>query len=166
VRLLYEPKPMPTTVLYLFCQCAGDPNDPILRFGSTLQAADVVRRTEFGQRPFTDRPLVFANACTTTTIDPYLASELEESFFGRGARAFLGTETKVPIRFASRFALIFFWFFYRKVDPAPMAAGEAVAQSRLFLWTQYRNIGGLFYTYVNEYELFMAGDTEVQALRF
>lgn len=164
LRLLNEPKPAPMTVLYLFCQCAGDPNDPVLRFGSTLQAMDVVRRTEVGQRPLIDRPFVFANACTTTTTDPYMASQLEEGFFGRGARAFLGTETKTPIQFASRFALIFFHFFYRKIDPAPMAAGEAAAQSRLFLWTNYKNIGGLFYTYINQYELFAARDSEVRAL--
>ena len=70
-----------------------------------------------------------------------------------------------PIQFASRFASIFFHFLYRQMDPEPMAAGEAVAQTRLFLWTQYRNIGGIFYTYVNQYELFMASDAEVKALR-
>jgi hypothetical protein len=46
-----------------------------------------------------------------------------------------------------------------------MAAGEAAAQTRLFLWTHYRNIGGLFYTYVNLYDLFLARDDEVRALR-
>jgi hypothetical protein len=45
-----------------------------------------------------------------------------------------------------------------------MAAGEAVVQTRLFLWTHYRNIGGLLYTYVNQYELFMAQNAEVMAL--
>jgi len=66
---------------------------------------------------------------------------------------------------ASRFAEIFFHFFYRKADQAPMAAGEALAQTRLFLLTEYANIGGIFYTYLNQYELYMASDSEVQALR-
>jgi len=112
-----------------------------------------------------DRPLVFANACTTAAADPYIANELEKVFFNRGCRAYLGTESKVPIQLASRFASIFFNFFYREVDSQPMAAGEAMAQTRLFLWTQYKNIGGLFYAYVNQYELFMAQDAEVVALR-
>ena len=166
LRLLNEPTPTPTSVLYLFCQCnVGDGNDPVLRFGGTTQVADVLRRTELGTKLLADRPLVFANACTTVATDPYVANELEEGFFARGCRAYLGTETKVPIQFASRFASIFFHFFYRIVDPAPMAAGEAVAQARLFLWTHYRNIGGLFYTYVNQYELFMARDAEILTLR-
>ena len=44
-------------------------------------------------------------------------------------------------------------------------ASESVAQTRLCLWTCYRNIGGLFYTYVNQYELFMASKAEVEAAR-
>jgi hypothetical protein len=166
LKLLNEPEPPPVSVLYLFCQCnVGDGNDPVLRFGGTSQATDIVRRTEFGTKLLTSRPLVFANACTTAAGDPYFANELEDIFFDRGCRAYLGTEAKVPIRLASRFASIFFHFFYRRADRAPMAAGEAAAQTRLFLWTHYRNVGGLFYTYVNLYELFMAEDAEVVALR-
>jgi hypothetical protein len=110
---------------------------------------------------------VFANACTTSAADPYIANELETVFFDRGCRAYLGTETKVPIQLASRFAWIFFHFFYRRLDPRnrPIAAGEAVVQTRRFLWRYYRNLGGIFYTYVNQYELFMADDAELAALR-
>jgi hypothetical protein len=46
-----------------------------------------------------------------------------------------------------------------------MAAGEAAFQARMFLWRNYRNLGGLFYTYVNQYELYMADDAEVTALQ-
>jgi hypothetical protein len=166
LRLLGDPKPAPTSLLYLFCQCnAGDGNNPTLRFGSTNDPANVVRRADIGTSPLADRPLVFANACTTAAADPYMANELEEAFFERDCRAYLGTETKVPIVFGSRFAAIFFQFFYRQLDSAPMAAGEAAAQTRLFLWTHYRNIGGLFYSYVNQYDLFLARNDEVLALR-
>jgi hypothetical protein len=161
-----EPSPSPVSLLYLFCQYAGgEGNDPVLAFAGTKNANDVVRRTELSTRLLRDRPLVFANACTTAAADPYFSNELERGFFDRGCRGFLGTESKVPIVFASRFASIFFHFFYRKIAPDPIAAGEAVSQSRLFLWTRYRNIGGLFYTYVNQYELFMAQNDEVMALR-
>jgi hypothetical protein len=166
LRLLNNPQPAPTSVLYLFCQCnTGAGNDPVLRFGSTNDVANMVTQTDFGTSALADRPLVFANACTTVAADPYMANELEEAFFDRGCRAYLGTETKVPIVFGSRFAAIFFHFFYRLLDPDPMAAGEAVTQTRLFLWTHYRNIGGLFYSYVNQYDLFLAGNDEVIKLR-
>ncbi len=166
VKMLYHPFPTPMPVIYIFCQSGLDTGgDEVLRFGLTNNSSDVLKRTEIGAKSFADRPLVFANACATLTSDPYFANELERKFFSRGCRAYLGTETKVPIQLASRFAHIFFSFFYRKVDPQPMAAGEALAQTRLFLWTNYKNIGGLLYTYVNQYELFMAKDNEVVALR-
>jgi hypothetical protein len=166
LKLLNDPQPSPTSVLYLFCQCGtGAGNNPTLRFGSTNDPANVIVQTDFGTSPLADRPLVFANACTTVAADPYMANDLEEAFFDRDCRAYIGTETKVPIVFGSRFAEIFFRFFYRLLDPAPMAAGEAVTQARLFLWTHYRNIGGLFYSYVNQYDLFLAREDEVLALR-
>ncbi len=68
----------------------------------------------------------------------------------------------MPIPLASRFALIFCHYLYRKVDPDPISAGEAAFQARLFLWHQYKNIGGIFYTYVNQYELFMATEEELR----
>jgi hypothetical protein len=166
--LLKEPQSRPVPVLYLYCACSLDKgaNQPVLRFAGTNQAADVIVHVDLPRNEMLDRPLVFANACTTSAADPYIANELESLFFRRGCRAYLGTETKVPIQLASRFAAIFFHFFYRKVDPAPMAAGEAMAQTRLFLWTQYKNIGGLLYTYINKYELFMASAAEIDAMRW
>ena len=161
------PKRSPTSVLYFFCQAAvGDGNKPVLRFGATSAPVDVLQTTDLLiGKPLLDQPLVFANACTTSSADPYIANLLQQTLFRRGCRAFLGTETKVPIQLASRFAAIFFNFFYRRIDTAPMAAGEALAQTRLFLLTEYANIGGIFYTYLNQYELYMASDSEVQALR-
>jgi hypothetical protein len=165
--LLSTTKPMP--VLYLFCQCAVDPGtgEPVLRFGSTNQGKDILRIVDIPQSRLTTRPLVFANACTTTANDPYIANALEAFFFNKGCSAFLGTETKVPIQFASRFATVFFHFFYRQADPihAPIAAGEAMAQTRLFLWRHYCNIGGILYSYINKYELFMADEAEIEQWR-
>ena len=105
------------------------------------------------------------SACNTMSSDPQGASELESRFFARDIRAFLGTETKVPVVLASHFAWLFFQFFLRKVDSSPMAVGEAVAQARLFLWTQYRNPGGLFYCLVNHYDLYFASSAEVEKLQ-
>jgi hypothetical protein len=166
LNMLNKPAPSPMAVLYFYCHCSvGKGNTPVLRFGSTNDSTDVVGRIEIGTLAMADKPLIFANACSTATADAYMANELAEIFFRRGCRAFLGTETKVPVLFASRFAFLFFNFFYRKIDAAPMAGGEAVVQARLWCWTHYRNIGGLFYSYINQYELFMAEEAEVKALR-
>jgi hypothetical protein len=94
-----------------------------------------------------------------------MTSELEQSFFERGVRAFIGTETKVPGKLASKFAWLFFQFFHRLVDPDPIAAGEALTQARMFLWTQYKNVGGLFYSMANQYDLYLASDRDVLSLR-
>jgi len=162
LSLLNSLGPQPMPVLYLFCQCdVGDGSKPVLRFGNSKQPPDNVRQTDISLTKLRDQPLVFVNACTSAGSDPYVANQLEQTFFARGCRAYLGTEIKVPIRLASRFASIFYHFFYREIDDDPIAAGEAVYQTRRFLWREYRNIGGLFYTYINQYDLFMAGDTEV-----
>jgi nucleoid DNA-binding protein len=164
---LEAPMPAPVGVLYFFCQSSFGTrrDDPVLRFSDKLLDATAIGRTELGVSALDERPFVFANACTSAADDPYFANELQERFFKRGCRAFLGTETKVPIELAARFARTFFEFFYGRPGGAPIAAGEAVAQARLFLWQHYANIGGLFYTHVNQYELFMADDAEVKAFR-
>lgn len=167
LQALSEPLKSPTSVIYFFCQAAnGAGNKPVLRFGPTSGSTDVLQTTDLlSGKLLHDQPLVFANACSTSAADPYVANLLEKNFFRRGCRGFLGTETKVPIQLASRFATIFFYFFYRRIDPAPMAAGEALAQTRLFLLTEYANIGGIFYTYLNQYELYMASAAEIEVLR-
>jgi hypothetical protein len=167
-RALESPTPSPVALLYFYCHCAvGDGSQPILRFGGSSKVQDVIRHTEISQLALADAPLIFANACSTAQADPHMTSLLEERFFARGARAFIGTETKVPVKLASKFAWLFFQFLYRRADPdrKPMAAGEALTQARLFLWTQYRNIGGLFYSISNQYDLYLASQKEVIALR-
>lgn len=166
VQAIDMPSPVPVAILYFYCHCSvGDGGQPCLRFGSTSKSQDVLTRNDLSQRRIPDGPLVFANACTTSQADPYLTSFLEQTFFDRGVRAFIGTEAKVPIKLASKFAWLFFQFFSRRVDPEPMAAGEALAQSRLFLWTQYQNLGGLFYSMSNQYDLYFASSEEILALR-
>jgi hypothetical protein len=151
-------------VLYLYCQTdSASPPTPQLRFGSTRQSSDLLSLPEIGLTPFDPPPLVFLNACISSGATAYTTNEFESLFFQRGCGAYIGTETKVPVQFASRFATVFFRFLYRDLDPArePIAAGEAFTQTRLFFWTHFRNIGGLLYDYVNEYDLFLANDAEL-----
>ena len=167
IQALDQPAPAPVSVLYFYCHCSvGNGAQPVLRFGNTSKSLDTLSRTDISQRSLPDGPLVFANACTTSQADPHMTSELEQRFFERGVRAFIGTETKVPTRLASKFAWLYFQFLYRMADPdfKPMAAGEALTQARIFLWTQYKNLGGLFYSITNQYDLYLASNEEVLAL--
>ena len=164
VKALDEPLPAPVTLLYLYCHWRPDTDGSgMLRFGDTNGETDVVTRLELGYKQLADHPLVFANACeSSATPDALVGNPLEGAFFRRKCRAYIGTETKVPMVLASRFASIFFHLLNGNDDDAPMAAGEAFSQARRFLWTDYRNLGGLLYTYVNQYELFAADDSEVR----
>jgi hypothetical protein len=153
---LKSPTPNPVNLLYLYCVCdVGQGNTPVLRFGDNNGYSNIVQQTDMSQEEFLERPLVFANACTTLASSPYMANNLEKTFFKRGCAAYLGTESEVPIILASRFAIVFFHFFYHTVNPKKVAAGEAVVQTRLFLWQHYKNIGGLFYSYVGPYGLYI-----------
>jgi hypothetical protein len=163
---LDAPEPSPVCLLYFYCHCSvGNGSQTVLRFGNTSKPEDIVEESDLPQSGIPSGPIIFANACTTAQADANRTSELEQSFFERGARAFIGTETKVPIKLASKFGWLYFQFFYRIVDPDPMAAGEALTQARMFLWTQYKNVGGLFYSMTNQYDLYLASDQEVLALR-
>ena len=166
IVVIDTPAPAPVSVVYLYCHCSVGTGDRVtLRFGDSSKPQDVITQNDLSSRELADGPLIFANACTTAAADPFKTGLLESHFFGRGVRAFVGTETKVPVQLASKFAWLYFQFFYRRFDPAPMAAGEAMVQARMFLWTQYRNVGGLFYSFVNQYDLYLASHEEVVALR-
>jgi TPR repeat protein len=148
-RFLAQPKPTPVTLIYLYCQGGSRGGAaPVLRFGSTNAVENVVELMDIGTLALQDQPLVFVNACESAASDPFIVNELEESFLSRGSRAFIGTETRVPVQFAARFARVFFFFLYRGET-----SGEALALSRRFFWNQYCSIGGLFYSYANDYEL-------------
>ena len=157
LSFLQNPAPSPLRYLYFYCHCRIDEDKTLsLRFGNTNQSADLVDQLGLGLTPIADRPVVFVNACSSAAGDVYDANQVVETFMGlRGCRAFVGTEIDMPVDLASRFALIFSYFFFRRVTTRKITAGEAFYQARLFLWHHYRNIGGIFYTYINEYDLYM-----------
>jgi hypothetical protein len=164
VQFLDNPAPNPVGIVYIYCRSmAGDQDGPGLRFGNGPRDEDTVTLSEIGVATIPDRPLVFANACGTSAGSPYVPNELEERFFLRGCSAFIGTECKVPITFAARFATVFFHFLYVD-DGKPTPAGEALTQARRFFWSEYGIVGGLFYSYVNDYHLYVATDAAVAAL--
>jgi hypothetical protein len=154
---LSSPGSAAPATLYFFCHYGRiPPDDQGFRFGNDNEAPSVVTTLNLGAFEARGAPLVFANACATGAEDAYHVSQIKRHFLTHGGWAYLGTEIKVPTILASRLATAFFALFQPKVGALPLTAGEALAQTRLFLWTQYRNIGGLFYTYVNEPDLVLA----------
>ncbi|MFB6892403.1 hypothetical protein ACFCX4_24175 [Kitasatospora sp. NPDC056327] len=162
---LAAPSPSPVSLLYFYCHCVtGTGGDPRLRFGPTNDAGHVLRRVDMGSDPFADRPVVFVNACGTNESDPLLVNQLMDSFLNREARAYIGTEGRVPPGLAARFATAFFSFLYGTAGTDRAPVGESLAQARRFLWERYRNLGGLFYGYVNDGLLYQADDDHVRRL--
>lgn len=155
------PDPQPMPMLYFYCRTARDGGEPILLFGET--GDDKVRLSDIGWETLPSAPLVFANACSTSATDPDRVNEFEDRFFSRHCRAYLGTECRVGARLASRFAYIFYDLFERRSGGRTMTAGEAVAQGRLFLWSHYRNLGGLFYSLINQSELYFVDEISMNA---
>jgi hypothetical protein len=136
-----------------------------MRFGPTNDPSSVLRRPKMGSDPFVDEPIVFVNACGSSESDPILVNQLMDSFLDRGCRAYIGTEGRVPPGLAARFATTFFSFLYGTATRARAPVGESIAQARRFLWLRYRNLGGLFYNYVNDFLIYAAEDEDLIQLR-
>ena len=153
----------PVGVLYMYCHYGRlKANEPGFRFGDTNDVdGDVLSLRDLETISVRSAPLVFANACATSGEDALHTHPIKQHMFSHGAAAYLGTEAKVPVAMASRFATVFLHLFeeYRQEDE-PLTVGEALSQARLLFWRRYRNIGGLFYSLVNEYTLQRRSDTE------
>lgn len=157
LKLLKQPSPKPASLLYFFCRFSVDNDYPVLQFGDNPDNQDdVIRVIDMARDKLANNPLVFANACNTLASQLYVLDDLEDRFFKRCCRAYIGTETKIPTVFASRFASIYFHFLFGSYDSNPMTSGEAFAETRIFLWRHFKNIGGLFYSYIGCFDLFLA----------
>jgi hypothetical protein len=155
---LESPTPTPMPVVYIFCKAQTDRNTSVLEFGDSAYGSESVKieETILPATNFDGAPFVFFNACGSAKfVAGSSLNRLETRFFDRGCAAYLGTVHETPIIMASKFAAVFFHFFYGNFQNTVVSAGEAATQARRFMWLTYRNIGGLFYTYVNEYDLCM-----------
>jgi hypothetical protein len=162
---LDKPGPSPVSLLYFYCHCVtGTGVAPYLRLGPTNAEANILRGYDLGTEPFADQPIVFVNACGSSEADPLLVNQLMALFLDRQCRAYIGTEGRVPPGVAARFATTFFSFLYGTTWGELSPVGEAIAQARRFLWRRYRNLGGLFYSCVNDFLLYAADDEQVAAL--
>ncbi|MGW1141638.1 AAA family ATPase [Streptomyces zhihengii] len=161
---LCSPKPAPVPLIYIFCQGTNTEEVP-LRFGSTNAPKDTLALADIGMEELKDHPLIFVNACDSSAVVHPFSNTLQHNFMERGSSAYIGGECRVPADFAARFASVFFHFLYtRGPDNIPNTAGEAMSQSRKFFWDEYRSIGGLFYSYVNDYNLCFGDLGEVEQM--
>ncbi|MET7944140.1 AAA family ATPase [Streptomyces sp. NPDC005302] len=161
---LCSPKPTPVPLIYIFCQGTNKEEIP-LRFGSTSAPEDALALADIGMEELKDHPLIFVNACDSSAVVHPFSNTLQHNFMERGSSAYIGGECRVPADFAARFASVFFHFLYtRGPDNIPNTAGEAMSQSRKFFWDEYRSIGGLFYSYVNDYNLCFGDLGEVEQM--
>lgn len=88
------------------------------------------------------RPLVFVNACASSTINPQGVASLPNLFFGQlRSRGFIGTETTMSDGVATEFAAE---FYRRFIDGASL--GRALYDARRALVEKFRNPLGLYYT--------------------
>jgi hypothetical protein len=158
---LRQPPWNPLALIYLFC--IGDMvQEQFLLYFTGGEQEVILPVQEIPSDPLRDSPLIFVNACKAGgASDPTMGNPLEQRFLDRACRAFLGPVNYIPIRLASQFAQIFFHFLKGDTSGKPIKAGEAVSQARRFLWEEFRNLGGLFYSYVNDYHIYLADGDEL-----
>ncbi|MBF8271731.1 MAG: hypothetical protein HW380_836 [Magnetococcales bacterium] len=152
IKELLRNRETPPPILYFFCESATG-NDHLLYFSN--DAGAVIKRQDFLMGKFPNQPMVFANTCGALEGDAYHMGPLMDVLLAGECRAIIGPEIKVPPYLASCFSHIFFHYHYRGGgNMEGLSAGEAMYQSRHFLWQRFHNIGGLLYGHVNMYELY------------
>ena len=95
----------------------------------------------FPERHSETRPLIFFNACGSSRLTASGVTSFPDIFLEIGNRGFIGSETKVPDRFAAAFAKQFYWNLIRG---APL--GEAIYKARWRLLKDIYNPLGILYS--------------------
>lgn len=132
-------------ILYFYCHArSSGPNGDPLDAGIDMGHPDIVtiadlRRNDHSATQLAGHPLVFINACESADLDPRFYTGLVPYFLGKGARGVIGTECKIPARFAISFAEEFFNQFL-----GGRTAGEAMIAARRHFLSK-RNPLGLAY---------------------
>jgi hypothetical protein len=131
-----------------------------LRVGSADSAAEVtieellVRLRDLRKRaasPPRPKPLVFMNACGSSTIVPSSTISFPWVALQNGNRAFIGTETRIPDAFAAQFSKV----FYQQLLLGA-TAGVALHSARWQMLRRYGNPLGLLYSLYGDADLRIA----------
>jgi hypothetical protein len=142
-------------VLHFACHCDTDPSSTatwLLRVGNDIKVGMDSLIAELGYRererrqlapppPRPPRPLVFMNACDTSTINPASAASFVQLFLENGNRGFIGTETKIPDQVAAQYSHL---FYSHLLDGETV--GHAMHQAKWDLLQQFKNPLGVLYT--------------------
>ncbi|MFH8249946.1 CHAT domain-containing protein [Microbacterium sp. B2969] len=131
-------------VLYLYCHAVAsstDPDDSYLVL-SDDERVSLGRLAVYApiEDQLTSHPLVFVNACESGELSPGFYDGFVPYFLAKGARGVIGTESKVPARFASEWGMA---FFDRLFSGEPL--GEAVLGLRRDFLEKHGNPLGLLY---------------------
>lgn len=97
-------------------------------------------------------PLVFLNACGSSSIDPGQIGSFVQFFLSNGNRGIIGTQTLIPDDVAAKFAEL----FYLGLTAPDKSVGEAVLEARQKLAKQYLNPLGILYMHFGRSELKVA----------
>lgn len=136
-------------ILYLLCHgetegvdVRGNPLDSALTLsGNTRVTLEDLKMYAPEKNPFKHAPLVFINACESAELTPLFYAGFMPYFMSKGARGVIGTECKVPARFAAHWAQRFFEEFVK----GDKCVGEIFLKLRREYLQQYNNVLGLIY---------------------
>jgi CHAT domain-containing protein len=137
----------PDQILHFACHCDSETNRPEdwrLRIGadSRVYMNDLIQQigSYWDDGDPTPAPLVFMNACGTSTINPFSAASFVAVVVDLGNVAFVGTETNVPDRIAVEYAKYFYGLLSNR------SVGEAMQGAKWRLLERYMNPLGVLYT--------------------
>jgi hypothetical protein len=147
-------------ILYFFCHAesiglkGGGPGSSSLTLSGngSLDLASLTVRAPAKQK-LRGAPLVFINACESGKLSPLFYNGFVPYFMSKGARGVIGTECKVPGRFAEAWARNFFDDFL-----AGKPLGETVRLLRRNFYLSHGNPLGLLYG------LHCSADTQIDPL--
>ena len=146
-------------LMYFYCHAVSSgPEDPggsdsaylVLTDEGRVTLGDLNREAPMDQL-LCGHPLVFINACESAELTPSFYDGFVPYFMGKGAHGVIGTECKIPARFAAEWALR---FFPRFLGGEPL--GELFLDLRREFCTKQNNPLGLLYA------VYCNGDTRIQ----
>ena len=145
---------LPDQILYYYGHAEAkvdSPGESLLDFGNSQATKDDLETLAPALQPLPGQPLVFLNACQSNQLSPLYYDGFMPYFVSKGARGMIGSESRVPVVFAEKWAERFFDEFLS----GETTLGEVFLSLRQEFYQQHRNLLGLLYS------VYCDGDTVV-----